>query len=208
MHTGKTKIVHSENLRHRDSNDIWDRTYSSIRQPVQVSNLPDEQPTRHQPLRAARLPYSDQAWYGDFTQIAPMHDTSPSKVTETQVAPENTSPLRPSAATASPAVFSPHSPESGEHGQLTPLSQRNTDTPTPRYALRSQGPVADPVDASLEGYRYRTNRERYVPKRPRDPSHERTEDDKRPRIQYETDCLSMQGQQTPMSLHTSRHLVR
>ena len=28
MLTGKTKIVHSENLMHRDSNNVWDRTYT------------------------------------------------------------------------------------------------------------------------------------------------------------------------------------
>ena len=42
MNSGKTKIVHSENLRHRDTNDVWNRSYDSIRQPVQVSNLPEE----------------------------------------------------------------------------------------------------------------------------------------------------------------------
>ena len=36
MITGKTKIVHSGNLRIRNSNDVWDRSYHTIRQPVQV----------------------------------------------------------------------------------------------------------------------------------------------------------------------------
>ena len=71
MHTGKTKIVHSENLRHRDSNDVWDRTYTSLRPSIQVSNMPEERPSRQQPLRAARLPFSDQVWYGDFPEWTP-----------------------------------------------------------------------------------------------------------------------------------------
>ena len=72
MNTGKTRIVHSENLRHRDSNDVWDRTYTTIRQPVQVSQLPEEQPTRQQPLRGARLPYSDQQWYSQHVSDIPV----------------------------------------------------------------------------------------------------------------------------------------
>ena len=77
----------------------------------------------------------------------------------------------------------------------TPLQQRIPSPPPgqSRYALRSQGPVADPADTNnpLEVYRYNTNRQRYVPKRQRDSSQERTcDNDKRPRIQCDVDCLS------------------
>ena len=209
MNSGKTKIVHSENLRHRDTNDVWNRSYDSIRQPVQVSNLPEEEPVRRQPLRGARLPFSDQLWYGGFTQPAPAEQQADislpgpqaqveSGTEETQGSQEATNPerpLQPSTATVSPAVPSPSLQENGEHGQLTPLQQRIPSPPPgqSRYALRSQGPVADPADTNnpLEGYRYNTNRQRYVPKRQRDSSQERTcDNDKRPRIQCDVDCLS------------------
>ena len=117
---------------------------------------------------------------------------------ETQGSQEATNPerpLQPSTATVSPAVPSPSLQENGEHGQLTPLQQRIPSPPPgqSKYALRSQGPVADPADTNnpLEGYRYNTNRQRYVPKRQRDSSQERTcDNDKRPRIQCDVDCLS------------------
>ena len=219
MHTGKTKIVHSENLRHRDANDVWDRTYTSIRQPVQVSKMPEEQPTRQQPLRGVRLPYSDRAWYEDVTQQVPTPSPAPAlyyglpfiHAPETQVpsAPvaetqeqsndeqrtevtDAQSPLQPSTASASPGVFSPSLSENGEHGTLTPLTQRNATKEQPRYALRSQGPVTDPVDAPLEGYRYKPSQPRYVPKRQRDTSLERNDGDKRPRIHEDMDCLSIE----------------
>ena len=223
MITGKTKIVHSENLRHRDSDDVWDRTYDSIRRPLPISNLPEEQPTRHQPMRSTRLPYGDQIWFEGLRQalqpqppvssgLLPEHSSEPqmepelpqadSLIPEARTDTEQTltelnepeaRPLQqPSAAPASPAVFSPSLPENGEHSELTQLPQR-TPTPPPvhRYALRSRGPVTDPVDISpLEGFRYKNN-QRYVPKRQCDSSQERTRDnDRRPEVQLDADCLS------------------
>ena len=192
MITGKTKIVHSENLRYRDSNDVWERSYQSARRPVQVSGMPEEHPTRQQPLRAARLPPSDRYWYESY-EPAPVRSFNTPLVTPEFEAQQH-DPLQPSATTASPAVPSPHLPENGEHGQLTQSPERSPmeepEEPTRhRYALRSQGPVTAPSDPQPppEGYNYQKSR--YVPKRQRDASTERTTD-KRPRVQFDMDCVS------------------
>ena len=64
MHTGKTKIVHSENLRFKEENDVWNRTYSS----VQIGIRSKETPQRQQPLRATRFPFGDQLWYSNLPE--------------------------------------------------------------------------------------------------------------------------------------------
>ena len=163
MLTGKTKIVHSENLRHRDSNDVWDRTYTTVRPPVQASRMPEEQPTRHQPLRGARLPFGDQQWYSQHVpdvpafipEQIPVFADLPSQTIgaepetqETVPNPQETplnpqvsppSPLPPPAAPAGPTVYSPTLPEAGEHGQPAPLQQQSTTSPN-----SNPSPIADP----------------------------------------------------------------
>ena len=210
MHTGKTKIVHSENLRHRDCNDVWERTYDTVRAPPQVSSQPIEQPSRQQPLRAARLAYGDRTWYNDdWFRSTPQVPTTvpdvPSFASFPQIPPtgaeqdeemstQNDSPLRPSTDVVGPAVYSPRLTDCGEHGPPTQLSQSapaDTHMSTQgehQYALRSRGPAPDPT---LEGYRYQTPGS-YGSKRQRqsDASPERTSLDKRPRVQGDIDCLS------------------
>ena len=63
MQTNKSKVVHSENLRHHPEEDSWDRKYDSPRQPVRIGIQSEEAPARVQPLRSARLPNVDQSWY-------------------------------------------------------------------------------------------------------------------------------------------------
>ena len=208
MQTHKTKIVHSENLRHREEGDVWNRTYDTARRPIQVGMRPESDPLREQPLRAARLPFSDRPWYSSMGppghQSAGESGMSNEREHSTELQGEETAPPpeNPSAATGNPTVVSPPSPDSGEHGKLSPPPQRQH-----RYDLRSQR-TGEP----LEGYTYVHTRP-YVRKRRHDSSCDNATDkrfrpyvskrrhdssgdrmtDKRLRTQSDADCLAVRA---------------
>ena len=113
MRTGKTKIVHSENLRHREDSDVWEREYDDVRRPIQVGIRPEDEPTRQQPLRAARLPFGDRRWYAPLdgtgspeTDIQ-VHQENGRYATELQGEETAQTPENPSVATDNPTVTSP-----------------------------------------------------------------------------------------------------
>ena len=176
MQTNKSKIVHSENLRHRPEGDVWDRSYDTLRQPIRLGIRPEENPTRVQPLRAARLPSGDREWYNTvhpFDETGPDEDQSdPEDAENTQVSPRTFSadpatgtgfvePQHgPPMAPGDPTVYSPPSPDSGEHEQSPPPSEKlqtsHERLETPHgYSLRSRGPVLTPE--LLEGHKNVSN---------------------------------------------------
>ena len=197
MHTGKTKIVHSENLRFKEENDVWNRTYSSVRRPVQIGIRSEETPQRQQPLRATRLPFGDQLWYsnlpGDQNDDSSSETEADADRNATELLGEDSRPNleTPSAVNGDPSGPSPPSPDGGEPGQSPPLPQRPHT-----YNLRSQGPVAiqgqdDPMqgrEEPLEGYEYvNTNR----PLKRQNDSSDGHDKDKKRKVQHDTDCLHL-----------------
>ena len=209
MHTNKSKIVHSENLRHRSDDDVWDRKYDTLRPPIRLGTRPEETPTRTQPLRAARLPASDQDWYNAVhNPFVPFFETGPNiedqsdpeKAENIQVSPRTFSadpatgtgfaePQHgPSMATGDHTVSSPPSPESGKHGQSSPPSER-LQTPH-RYNLRSRGPILS--REPLEGHNSSDSPANSVRgKRSLDDSSCEQPADKRLREQIDADSLTI-----------------
>ena len=207
MQTNKSKIVHSENLRHRPEEDSWDRKYDSPRQPVRIGIQPEEAPSRIQPLRSARLPDVDQHWYRTVDvpvytptiqqQVEPSRIEPQGDAAELQERSDNPrfqigfeddismepseAPDGPSVAPDSPRVNSPPSPDSGEHGLLSPPPQRLHG-----YNLRSRRqPLPEPLERHATGTDGPVSGKRRL-----DTSCDYTPS-KKPRAQLDTDCLTV-----------------
>ena len=222
MQTNKSKIVHSENLRHRPEEDSWDRKYDSQRQPVRIGIQPEEAPSRVQPLRSARLPDVDQDWYRSLEApvyvptVEPQGDTSDSQEradeprVQTGFEDENDiqmeqaqAPDGPSVAPDNPTANPLPSSDSGGHGSLSPPPQRLHG-----YNLRSSD---QPLLGPLEGYNSGTDGP-VSGKRRLDTSCENTSDStpsKKPRAQLDIDCLTTDtnGQTNSQCLKQSHRSV-
>lgn len=165
MANGKTKIVHSENLRRRDTNDVWKRQFDKVSPPVRIpTHIREEsEPLRQQPLRAARLPFSDRHWYqqrAEQQQNVPSDTYRDPELTskgETLFTPltDGEKPFRPTlprpthrynlrSRTIGSPVPVPELPQ--EYNKPVPVLSQASSEPIPRVTKRPASPVESGVD--------------------------------------------------------------